>query len=71
MSKITPAAERLSQAIRFKTVSYKDISKMDLPLFSAFETFLEESYPLVHEKLEKINVNRHGLVFRWQGKDAA
>ena len=70
MSKITPAAERLSQAIRFKTVSYKDISKMDLPLFSAFETFLEESYPLVHEKLEKINVNRHGLVFRWQGKDS-
>ncbi len=70
MSHITPAAEHLSQALRFKTVSHKDISEMDLSQFSAFEAFLEETYPLVHEKLEKININTHGLVFRWQGKDS-
>lgn len=66
MSNITHAAEHLSQALRFKTVSHQDISKMDLSQFSAFEAFLEETYPLVHEKLEKIRINRHGLVFRWQ-----
>jgi len=69
MSNITRAAERLSQALRFKTVSHKDISKMDLSVFSAFEAFLEETYPLIHEKLEKMTINDHGLVFRWKGKD--
>lgn len=71
MSNIKLAAEHLSQALRFKTVSHQDISKMDLSQFSAFEAFLEETYPLVHEKLEKITINKHGLVFRWQGKDSS
>ena len=66
MSTITPAAEHLSQALRFKTVSHKDMSKMDLSQFSAFEAFLEETYPLLHEKLEKMNISKHGLVFRWR-----
>ncbi len=70
MSNITPAAEHLSQALRFKTVSHDDISKMDLSQFSAFETFLEETYPLLHEKLKKMKINNHGLVFRWRGKDS-
>ncbi len=70
MPNITPAAEHLSQALRFKTVSHEDISRMDLSQFSAFETFLAETYPLLHEKLEKIRINNHGLVFRWQGKDS-
>lgn len=71
MSHISPAAEHLSQALRYKTISHKDISKMDLSQFSAFETFLEETYPLIHEKLEKKTVNDHGLVFRWAGKDSS
>ena len=70
MSNITPAAEHLSQALRFKTVSHDDISKMDLSQFSAFETFLEETYPLLHEKLKKMKINNHGLVFRWRGKNS-
>ncbi len=70
MSNITPAAEHLSQALRFKTVSHEDISQMDLSQFSAFETFLEETYPLLHEKLEKMRINKHGLVFRWPGKNS-
>ncbi len=70
MSTITPAAEHLSQALRFKTVSHKDMSNMDLSQFTAFEAFLEETYPLVHEKLEKMNISKHGLVFRWKGKDS-
>lgn len=69
MPNITPATEHLSQALRFATVSNKDISRMDLSLFSAFEDFLEKTYPLVHEKLEKRTINDHGLVFRWPGKN--
>ena len=70
MSNITPAGEQLSQALRFKTVSHEDISQMDLSQFSAFEIFLAETYPLLHEKLEKMRINKHGLVFRWPGKDS-
>jgi len=71
MSTITPAAEHLSQALRFKTVSHKDMSNMDLSQFSAFEAFLEETYPLVHEKLEKMNISKHGLCSDGRGRTAA
>lgn len=69
MPDINHAVERLSQAIRFATVSNQDIEKMDLTIFSAFEKFLEEAYPLIHEKLEKTKINEHGLVFYWKGSD--
>ena len=71
MPDINQAAEHLSQAVRFATVSNQDIVKVDLSIFSAFEKFLEEAYPRVHEKLEKTNINEHGLVFHWQGVDRA
>ncbi|MGI6686972.1 MAG: M20/M25/M40 family metallo-hydrolase [Christensenellales bacterium] len=71
MSDINQAAERLSQAIIFATVSHQDIKLMDLTIFSAFERFLEKAYPLIHQKLEKTVVNQHGLVFRWPGKESS
>lgn len=68
MFSLNQAAEHLSRAVQFATVSYSDPSKMDLALFSAFEAYLEEAYPLLHQKLDKTVVNSHALVFRWPGK---
>lgn len=69
MTDISQAAKRLSQAVSFATVSYQDAGQMDLSVFSAFEAFLEQAYPQVHQHLRKTVINGHGLVFHWQGKD--
>lgn len=68
MSDLQRAAEHLSRALQFATVSHQDSSQVDWPVFTAFEKYLEEAYPLVHQNLEKTVVNEHGLVFRWKGR---
>lgn len=68
MSDLQRAAEHLSRALQFATVSHQDSRQVDWPVFTAFEKYLEEAYPLVHQKLEKTVVNEHGLVFRWKGR---
>lgn len=68
MSDLQRAAEHLSRALQFATVSHQDSRQVDWPVFTAFEKYLEEAYPLVHQNLEKTVVNEHGLVFRWKGR---
>lgn len=68
MSDLQRAAGHLSRALQFATVSHQDSRQVDWPVFTAFEKYLEEAYPLVHQKLEKTVVNEHGLVFRWKGR---
>ena len=64
------AARRLAEAIRFKTVSNADKSKVDFSTFRAFHEFLQKSYPLVHAKLEKQLINEQNLLYTWKGIDA-
>lgn len=71
MERLEKAKRHLSQAITYPTVSNHDINKMDLEIFTAFRAFLEEAYPLLHQKLDKTLVNGHGLVFHWTGTDPA
>lgn len=68
MSDLQRAAGHLSRALQFATVSHQDSHQVDWPIFTAFEKYLEEAYPLVHQNLEKTVVNEHGLVFRWKGR---
>lgn len=68
MSDLQRAAGHLSRALQFATVSHQDSRQVDWPVFTAFEKYLEEAYPLVHQNLEKTVVNEHGLVFRWKGQ---
>ncbi|MFP7300331.1 M20 family peptidase [Neobacillus niacini] len=64
------AVDHLSQAITFKTVSYQDRSKFDFAEFTKFISFLEESYPGVHEHLELEKINEYALIFKWKGADS-
>ncbi|GAE47419.1 peptidase [Mesobacillus boroniphilus JCM 21738] len=43
---------------------------MDLIEFDRFISFLEQSFPLVHEELELEKVNSHALVYKWKGTDS-
>jgi len=69
--RIEQAAERLAQAVRFPTVSHFSLDEMDLDVFSSFLSFLEKTYPLLHQKLERTLINGYSPVYRWPGKDSS
>ncbi len=61
--------DRYSQSIRYKTISGDDGFERDTTEFRAFLDFIEESYPLVHQKLEKTLFNYFTPLYFWQGSD--
>jgi carboxypeptidase PM20D1 len=64
-------AERLGQAVRFKTISYQDYDQIDYAEFEAFQQFLRESFPLVFSELAVETVNEYSLLLRWSGSDSS
>ena len=65
------AAENLSRALQFQTISFQDPSEVDAKEFKAFHDFLEKTYPLIHRDLTREVVNGLGLVYTWKGTDPA
>lgn len=59
--------DHLSEALRFRTVSLQDRERIDDQAFIAFQSWLEATYPRVHESLEHESVGRHALLYRWPG----
>ncbi len=66
---VNAVAERLSQAVRKKTVSYPDISKIDWKPYQEFIDLLAKNYPLVHQNLELELVNDYGLIYHFRGSN--
>jgi carboxypeptidase PM20D1 len=62
---IRAAAARLSEAIRYRTVS----DPKGNPEFLRFHEFLKRSFPLVHARLNLETVNRYSLLYSWIGKN--
>lgn len=62
-------AERLAEAVRFKTISYQDIAKQDSREFQRFHQFLRESYPRVFSQLSVEVVNDYSLLIQWRGEN--
>jgi carboxypeptidase PM20D1 len=69
INKYDSAALHLSQALQIKTVSFGDTLPIDTAEFIKFRTFMETTYPLMHQKLEKKSFNLFSYVFTWKGKD--
>jgi carboxypeptidase PM20D1 len=65
------AAERLAGALRFETVSSLDADRTDSAAFEGLSRYLEQSFPLVHARLQRERVGDHSLLFTWSGSDAA
>ncbi|MGX1805103.1 M20/M25/M40 family metallo-hydrolase [Nocardia sp. NPDC055321] len=59
-------AERLAVALRCVTVSREDAAETDYSQFDRLATHLEESFPLVHERLE-LELFGHSRLYRWAG----
>lgn len=61
------AVEHLSKAITYKTISYQERDKFAFAEFDKFISFLEETYPSVHDQLELEKINDYALVYKWKG----
>jgi len=66
---IDEAANRLSKAIRFETISTQSPEDFNEEAFLQMHRFLESSFPLIHEKLNKEIINKYSLLYTWQGTD--
>ncbi len=66
---IPDAIKRLSKAIRLKTISSQEDSKMELKPFLDFQILLEKSYPAIHNNLKKEVINQYSLLYKWPGKN--
>ena len=63
--------KNLSDAIKIPTIANKDSDLTDWSNFDEFHKFLRERYPLIHTKLEIIDVIRGSLLFKWKGRDSS
>ncbi len=63
------AAERLSRAVRFETISNADASKMDMAVFAQFNESLVAEFPRAHAVLQRELVGPCSVVYTWPGSD--
>ncbi len=63
------AAQRLGQALTFRTISYQDPSDFDPAPYIAFRRFLAGTYPRMHQALSLEVVNDYSLLYTWLGSD--
>lgn len=65
------AARHLSEAIRFKTITYKggDPAPEAVQPWLDLHDWLEATYPLVHQGMQLEKVAEYSLLYKWQGSD--
>src|SRR2546422_7939840 len=64
-------AGRLAGAVRFRTISYQDLSQFDAREFDGLHRYLRDSFPRLHAALALAKVNGYGLLYRWAGSDSS
>ncbi|MFT7596175.1 MAG: carboxypeptidase PM20D1 [Paracoccaceae bacterium] len=62
---VAAAVKDLSRAVQFETVS-DDLTRPDFPAFLAF---LEQTYPAVHSKLDRVVLAPNTPLYKWTGSD--
>ena len=62
-------ADKLAGAIRFRTISSLDDPALNGAEFRKLHAFLEQRFPLVHQKLRREHVGELGLLYTWPGSD--
>lgn len=65
------AAAHLGEAVRFRTISHQNRADNDWAEWDKLHAWLEATYPAAHAAVSREVVAGHGLVYTWQGSDAA
>ena len=63
------AADRLAEAVRFRTVSHQDRTQFDRAEFIGLRAFLERAFPRVHQVLGREVINDFSLLYTWPGRE--
>jgi carboxypeptidase PM20D1 len=61
--------QRLSKALQFETISDYDSTSFDPSVYKNFIKYLQQVFPLTHQKLEWKIINQFSLVCYWKGSD--
>jgi carboxypeptidase PM20D1 len=64
------AAERLAEAVRFRTISYQTGAPIDTAAFLGLHGFLARSFPLAHATLRRELIGGLSLLYTWPGQDS-
>ena len=59
--------QNLSNAIKYKTISYNEDAIPDSTAFLGFHKFLRKTFPLIHSKLSLEKINNYSLLYTWPG----
>jgi len=65
----TGSVSRLAEAVKIPTLSSRLLQPNGTEPFLAFHQFLENSFPLVHQHLQREIVNDYSLLFTWEGSE--
>lgn len=69
------SVSRLAGAVQIPTQNFEDMGHMgEDPRWDAFydlQRYFEETFPLLHEKLQFEVINKHNLLYTWHGSNAA
>lgn len=60
------ASKRLAGALKFQTISHQDPERQQPQQFLDFHQYIQNTFPLVHEKLELTKINELSLLYRWK-----
>jgi len=63
------AAQRLADAVRFRTVSSYDDPELNADAFVALKAHIEASFPAFHAAVKQEVVAGRSLLYTWQGSD--
>lgn len=65
------AVDRLSEGIRFKTISTPDPKGRNEEEFRKYHDFLRTAYARLHQSATRETIGKDGLLFTWPGTDAS
>ncbi|MEO7070896.1 MAG: M20/M25/M40 family metallo-hydrolase [Nostocoides sp.] len=60
----------LQAAVRLPTIANADPTTIDPAPFDALHEVLRTHFPQLHQRLDLTPIDRHGLLFHWQGRSA-
>ncbi len=63
------AVERLSGAVKIRTLSPHELDDASLEPFDDFHAYLEASFPRTHQRLRREKVEPCNLLYTWEGKN--
>jgi carboxypeptidase PM20D1 len=61
------ASQNLAKGLTFKTISYENESQINYDQFKDMHVFIDNTYPLLNSKLEKVVINNYTLLYKWHG----